>query len=1036
MADEGEKSCPLCAEEMDVTDQQLKPCKCGYEICVWCWHHIMDMAEKDDTGGRCPACRTPYDKEKIVGMAASCERLVAEINSDRKLKSQKTKSKPHDGKKHLSSVRVIQRNLVYINGLPMSVADEDALQRRDYFSQYGKVMKVSISRTAGGAIQQSPNNTFSVYITYSKEDEAVRCIQSVHGFTLEGKPLRACFGTTKYCHAWLRNTHCSNPDCLYLHDVGREEDSFTKDEIDTAFTRSRVQQITGATYNMQRRSGSVLPPPVDDFISAGTASAVKPVAKVPVNNPVNQMLGSPPKDISGRSAALPAGASWGLRASNGCPPASNAACVNGPTKENSEPYNGSLDTHSVVIGTTQDSTARIDAKVKSLATEESRETRESDTEWTWESSKQDNAIDSQIPIPNFSKKVVQDAVPTDTTSSSLPPTVTNSSDLSRQSSSPSDVVENVGVNKKAQSLCSGLSSLTIDSHLDTERSDVTRSSSLVPNHMLFNSQENHGLQQPNQEQVRDLIPPSSNIPVVSDGVFDLRESSSWGLGSHSLLLPGKCSKLENDLLPLGAQRLNVVDSSVSNHSSSRLWQHGNACDTSNLASGDFRILHRKLDEPLVQLTSSDSLFSNGYNEKEIRSSAHLEKSYQQSNLFVNGEKDAYLGRLGHNGVSTFQKDSTLDLGESSIISNILSMDFDTWDESLASPHNLAKLLSKGDTDHGSLKSSNSWKVQNNNQSRFSFARQEDYVNQGTEFEPSLNSNGHMKKKCYNPQDYSERMDLYSDMYRNGVQSNFFDDSDTFLRNSSIMQSDKLSVCFIIAAKAQVSAPPGFSVPSRAPPPGFSFQERMDQAFHISGNNLHEHSSLLRNQYQVQANRNHGSIDDVELIDPAILAVGRGTLPNGINSSGLDMRSSFTPQHSLSETDIRLQLLMQQNISTHQNSRYSDISAHQNSRYSDISAHQNSRYSDHIGERFSSLGNTYNSRQLEQSPYLQVPFQSRNSRIPNGWDSWNEIQGGGTDLGMAELLRNERLGFNKYFPGSYDELKFQMPSSGYNRAFGM
>lgn len=71
----------------------------------------------------------------------------------------------------------------------------------------------------------------SRYITYSKEEEAVRCIQSVHGYILEGRPLRsecvtfigsnisvlielqlvtvsccrACFGTTKYCHAWLRN---------------------------------------------------------------------------------------------------------------------------------------------------------------------------------------------------------------------------------------------------------------------------------------------------------------------------------------------------------------------------------------------------------------------------------------------------------------------------------------------------------------------------------------------------------------------------------------------------------------------------------------------------------------------------------------------------------------------------------------------------------------------------------------------------------------------------------------------------------------
>lgn len=36
MSDEGEKTCPLCAEEMDLTDQQLKPCKCGYEVCDTC----------------------------------------------------------------------------------------------------------------------------------------------------------------------------------------------------------------------------------------------------------------------------------------------------------------------------------------------------------------------------------------------------------------------------------------------------------------------------------------------------------------------------------------------------------------------------------------------------------------------------------------------------------------------------------------------------------------------------------------------------------------------------------------------------------------------------------------------------------------------------------------------------------------------------------------------------------------------------------------------------------------------------------------
>lgn len=45
------------------------------QVCVWCWHHIMDMAEKDATEGRCPACRTPYDKDRIVGLEANFQRL-------------------------------------------------------------------------------------------------------------------------------------------------------------------------------------------------------------------------------------------------------------------------------------------------------------------------------------------------------------------------------------------------------------------------------------------------------------------------------------------------------------------------------------------------------------------------------------------------------------------------------------------------------------------------------------------------------------------------------------------------------------------------------------------------------------------------------------------------------------------------------------------------------------------------------------------------------------------------------------------------
>lgn len=43
--------------------------------------------------------------------------------------------------------------------------DLQLLERREYFGQYGKVMKVSISRPTGAAAQQAlANNTFSVYV--------------------------------------------------------------------------------------------------------------------------------------------------------------------------------------------------------------------------------------------------------------------------------------------------------------------------------------------------------------------------------------------------------------------------------------------------------------------------------------------------------------------------------------------------------------------------------------------------------------------------------------------------------------------------------------------------------------------------------------------------------------------------------------------------------------------------------------------------------------------------------------------------------
>ncbi|EEH54216.1 uncharacterized protein MICPUCDRAFT_9716, partial [Micromonas pusilla CCMP1545] len=57
--------CPLCCNALDATDRHFRPCRCGYQICAWCWHQLMELAAKDDGKGKCPACRTPYDESTI-----------------------------------------------------------------------------------------------------------------------------------------------------------------------------------------------------------------------------------------------------------------------------------------------------------------------------------------------------------------------------------------------------------------------------------------------------------------------------------------------------------------------------------------------------------------------------------------------------------------------------------------------------------------------------------------------------------------------------------------------------------------------------------------------------------------------------------------------------------------------------------------------------------------------------------------------------------------------------------------------------------
>lgn len=45
--------------------------------------------------------------------------------------------------------------------------------------------------------------------------------------------MRASYGTTKYCMAFLRNQTCNDHNCMNLHEWGDEKDCFTKEDLTT-----------------------------------------------------------------------------------------------------------------------------------------------------------------------------------------------------------------------------------------------------------------------------------------------------------------------------------------------------------------------------------------------------------------------------------------------------------------------------------------------------------------------------------------------------------------------------------------------------------------------------------------------------------------------------------------------------------------------------------------------------------------------------------------------------------------------------------
>jgi CCR4-NOT transcription complex subunit 4 len=200
---------------------------------------------------------------RVAEFRANIQKNQKKRAAEQRQKEVQKREAEKENRKNLVGVRVVQKNLVYVTGLTPTVREDEllkTLRKPEFFGQYGNILKISISsRKSTDGLNQS----LGVYVTFEKQDDAARCIQAVNGSQNGDRVLRAQLGTTKYCSAWLRHEQCTNRQCMFLHELGDEEDSYSRQDLSSmnSINSQRPIQNAGSSRSASRQQAHPSPSP-------------------------------------------------------------------------------------------------------------------------------------------------------------------------------------------------------------------------------------------------------------------------------------------------------------------------------------------------------------------------------------------------------------------------------------------------------------------------------------------------------------------------------------------------------------------------------------------------------------------------------------------------------------------------------------------------------------------------------------------------------------------------------------------------------
>lgn len=459
-----------------------------------------------------------------------------------------------------------------------------------------------------------------------------------------------------------------------------------------------------------------------------------------------------------------------VRASNSQPSCTTKASSNDPFKKKAETCSRSVAFSTVVVSSAQVPTVHRD--VGKQLTEESLETTEKSYSDSLESVKLymdgenrrttsvTSAMHGHTLSSVINNQLCTKAHEGKSQSVNTPTNLVNSFGVSEHTGSIGEEIDaNVNVKSEVQKLCYDMLSLSID---------------------------RRGSQGDKGEPCRELLTLSSaqkNAALMKDD-HESTEQSKLRVPAHVQAAESAIHEVDDDLLSFNGQRKKDQEYVTNANYSAGLSGSVNLSDSSRVSPPHPPIVDEKLDKVSPPNAYSTLVRSYGSPDNRLSSVINLNSS------------DNHSYKLPLEGKNAFDH-----IGESSIISDILSMEFDPWDESLASPQNLVKLLGEGDKSQGSLGVSGSWKVHNTNQSRFAFAREDDPV---PNIESSLSNFGQSVKNHSLGNDFVDSRNFYLNNTgnHNGFSAFSAEDPGNFACTQSPNSSNNISgefflLCFLV-----------------------------------------------------------------------------------------------------------------------------------------------------------------------------------------------------------------------------------------------